>query len=116
MKQALRVLAILVLASCSRPQPEPAGLLPREKFKSTLLGSQLIEARLNHEMVNDKRLDMPVREYYAELFKAEGVSEQAFKTTFQWYVEHPADLKVIYEEILVELQKRADKPVAAIAH
>ena len=116
MKQALYGLAILVVAACTRPEQQPADLLSREQFKSTLLGAQLIEARLNHEMVNDKRLDMPVREYYAELFKTEGVSEQSFKATFQWYAEHPADMKVIYEEILVELQKRADKPVAAVGH
>ncbi len=105
----LPLLLFLLLISCSQqiPQP-PSDALPRDKFKRVLMESQLIEARLNHEMIIDKRLDTPVKTYYAEMFKQQGVSEEMFKKTFEWYAEHPEQLKPMYEEILVDLQHRTD--------
>jgi hypothetical protein len=97
----------ITVMACASEEVRPDGLLPREEFKDLLLEAQLIEARLNFEMVDQKRHDMPVRQYYAELFKARNTTEQAFKTTFTWYTEHPAELKAIYTEVLADLRERA---------
>ncbi len=102
------LLLMLACAACSRPAEVPKDILPRDTFKHALLGSQLIEARLNHEMVIDQRKDMPVKQYYSDMFKEEGITEEAFRKTFQWYAEHPEELKGVYTEILTELQQRAD--------
>jgi len=100
---------MVLLVACESPLPQPPqDALPRDKFKRVLMESQLIEARLNHEMIIDKRADSPVRTYYAEMFKQQGITEEAFKKTFQWYAEHPEQLKPVYEEILVDLQHRTD--------
>ena len=103
------MLLIMLLAACAQPVPQPpSDLLPRAKFKTVLMESQLIEARMNHEMIIDKRADIPVQAYYTEMLKQQGVTEEGFKKTFQWYAEHPEQLKPIYEEILVDLQHRTD--------
>jgi hypothetical protein len=70
--------------------------------------AQLIEARVNHESVIDKKSDIPDKSYYAEMFKAQGITEEAFKATFDWYVAHPAELKDVYNDVLTGLQKRVD--------
>mgnify|MGYP003383779695 CR=1 FL=1 len=102
------ILTVLLMAACSSPEERPNDLLPRDKFTEVLLEAQLIEARVNQEAVIDKRADIPDKSYYAEMFKAQGVTEEAFKSTFDWYVDHPAELKDIYNEVLVGLQKRVD--------
>jgi hypothetical protein len=53
-----------------------------------------------------------VKDYYAELFTEEQITEEQFKRTFQYYAEHPEELKAIYAEILVELDslKENDRP------
>jgi hypothetical protein len=103
---------LFLLAACSTAEAPSADLIERDKFKQVLLRAQLVEARLNHEMVIDHRTDSPVVTYYAELFKEEGVTEEQFKRTFQYYTEHPLELKAIYAEILVELDslKENDRP------
>ncbi len=98
----------LCLAACSTVEERPADLLPQDKFTQVLLEGQLIEARVNHEQVIDKFTKVPVLQYYTEMFKEQGVTEEQFKTTYQWYVDHPAELKDIYNEVLTGLQKRVD--------
>jgi hypothetical protein len=107
----MRTLALALMAcmtACASSEERPADLLPRDKFTQVLLEAQLIEARVNHEAVIDKRTEIPSKEYYAEMFKAQGVTEDAFRSTFNWYVHHPADLKVVYNDVLTGLQKRVD--------
>ncbi len=101
-------LSFIFMVACSSSEEQPADLLPREKFTEVLLEAQLIEARVNHEAVIDKKTDVPGKSYYAEMFKEQGVTEEAFKTTFNWYVAHPAELKDIYNDVLTDLQKRVD--------
>lgn len=111
-----RLLPLLfVLAACSTAEAPPADVLERAKFKQVLLGAQLVEARLNQEMVIEHRTDNPVEVYYTELFKKEGVTREQFEHTYRFYTEHPAELKVIYEELIVELdslkERAVDQPV-----
>lgn len=98
----------LGLAACSPVEERPADLLPRDKFTEVLLEGQLIEARVNHEQVIDKGTEIPVLRYYAEMFREQGVTEERFKTTYQWYVDHPAELKDVYNDVLAGLQKRVE--------
>lgn len=98
----------LCLVACSSVEERPTDLLPRDKFTEVLLEGQLIEARVNHEQVIDKITEVPVLRYYAEMFQEQGVTEEQFKTTYQWYVDHPAELKDIYNDVLAGLQKRVE--------
>lgn len=99
---------LLALAACGPEDARPEGTLPPEKFEQVLMGALLIEARLNHEMVVDKRADVPVQQYYDTLFKEQGVTEQEFKATYDHYVRHPEELKRIYERVLNDIQQHAD--------
>ncbi len=102
---------LLVLVACGPAGPPPPGPLDRATFKRLLLGSELIEARLQHENVIAKRSDSPVEQYYDDLFKEEGVTKEDFRRTFDAYTQHPAELKVIYQEVLAELDSLKDLPV-----
>lgn len=106
--RAFVIIMVLFLAACASSEERPAELLTREKFTEVLLEAQLIEARVNQESVIDKKADIPDKSYYAEMFKTQGVTEEAFKITFDWYVDHPAELKDIYNDVLTDLQKRVD--------
>lgn len=86
----------------------PEGLMERDDFKETLLDAQLIEARMNHEMILEQMKTMPVQKYYDELFEKHQITEDKFQKTFNYYTEHPDEMKEIYEEIMTELTLRKD--------
>jgi len=107
----MRTFAILLLVfqvACSVREERPADLLPRDKFTEVLLEAQLIEAGLNDGKVIDANTAGEDSSAYAAMFKAQGVTEQAFSATFEHYVDHPAELKEIYSDVLAGLQKRVD--------
>lgn len=97
------LLALLLLAACGTADAPPADLMDRASFTRVLLQAQLVEARLNHELVIGKRGDSPVERYYDELFRQQGVSREAFERTFDWYTGHPEELRTVYQEVLTTL-------------
>jgi len=107
----LYTMFVLCLVACAPQEPVPKDLLQREQFKEILLQAQLIEARVNHELIVEHISQVPTQQYYTELFEREGVSEEQFTTTFKYYTARPEELKAIYEEIITELTFRKDQPV-----
>jgi hypothetical protein len=109
MKRGL--LMLLVCSACGgATAPPDEGLLDRERFTDVLLQAQLIEARVNHELMVDHRVGSPVAKYYDELFQKEGVSREQFERTFDHYAARPEELRAIYEEVIAELARRKDGP------
>ncbi len=108
MKHIVLLVCLVLATACGTEQERPADLLERDTFTGLLVDAQLIEARVNREMTVDKRQDIPIKQYYAELFKEKDVSADAFHRTFQWYAEHPDELKAVYADVLTTLQLRSD--------
>lgn len=102
------ILVLMCLFGCAGQESPPVDLLQRAKFTEVLLEAQLIEARVNQESMIDKKADVPDMSYYAEMFKAQGVTEEEFRITYEWYVKHPEELKDIYNDVLSGLQERVD--------
>lgn len=103
-----RMVALFLLAACSPSTDIPPDLLERDRFTDVLLEAQMIEARLNHEMVIDKRADSPVQAYYDSLFTREGIDQEQFTRTYRYYAGRPEELKAIYEEVLTRLAHEQD--------
>lgn len=105
------LLVIFLLASCAQQEPEPpADLIGRDAFVQVLADVQLIEARINHEMVVDQRIDSPAQRYYDELYTDRKITKDHYARTYQWYAEHPERMKAVYEDVLVELGRRKEIP------
>ncbi|MBX2974127.1 MAG: DUF4296 domain-containing protein [Flavobacteriales bacterium] len=108
MRKLLLICLMAVACSASEEAPPP-DVLPRDRFKDVLLEAQLIEARMNHELVVAHVSTIPADEYYAEMFEAEGTTKEQFQRSFAYYTEKPELMKAIYEEILAELTRRKDE-------
>lgn len=108
MKYAWAVVLLLMACSGQDATP-PADVLPRARFKSILLEAQLIEARMNHELVIAHFTSIPGDQYYGEMFKAQGTTKEQFQRSFAYWSGRPDDMKAIYEEIVAELSRRRDE-------
>lgn len=102
------LLPVLLACGCAGNDGPPADLLPRERFEQVLVDAQLVEARVNQELVIDKRTDMPIERYYEEVFSKHGTTKEQFRKTFDWYTAHPKELMAVYEAVLIDLQHQAD--------
>lgn len=108
MNRPARFLVILVLAACTNAPPPPQAPLDRAEFERVLAGALLVEARIGQELTLEGRRDSTAAGYYDELYRQEGVSEADFKATYDAYLEQPELLKAVYEDVLNDLQHRAD--------
>lgn len=106
-----KVLATLVvLAACAAPQAAPEGVLPHERFVLLLTEAQLIEARVNRDLVLGPQVPAMADSFYMALFREQGVTREQFITTFDHYAARPEAMKAIYEEVITELGRRKDRP------
>jgi hypothetical protein len=84
-------------------EPLPPGYLSHDKMVGILLDIHLVEgARSGTLMLGDTNR---LADYYAKIYEKHNVTDSAFKTSFDWYTKHPEKLKVVYEEVLVNLSK-----------
>ena len=109
MRKLLPVLLILFAACGGREERSSADILDREKFKAVLLEATLIEARINHELIVDHQNSVPTNQYYQDLFKEQGITQEQFGRSFDHYAARPLEMKAIYDEILTELSRRKDE-------
>jgi hypothetical protein len=109
--RAAAPILLLVLAACGGHEQRPEGLLDRSTFTLVLAEAHLVEARMNHEVTVEHLQEVPVQEYYQEVFDAFGTDREQFTRTFQYYSAMPDSLKAVYEEVLDELGRRKDIPV-----
>jgi len=96
-------LLLWLLAGCSAPETPPADVMDRATFKRALFGTQVLEARLNHQRLIEQVSPDPGPRLYAAFFKEQGITRDRFERSFRWYSEHPALMRGIYEEVLNEL-------------
>ena len=108
MKNQAWIILVLLGLACGVKEDPPKAPLDREKFQQVLTESLLIEARTKEDLQVDKRSDDRVAGTYAEMFKKQGVSEADFKATYDAYLARPEELKSVYQDVLNELQQRAD--------
>lgn len=103
------VLLALVLLGCTAQEPAPpADLIARGAFVQVLADVQMIEARINHAVV-DQRTDSTGQNYYDGMYAERKITKDEYARTYQWYAEHPEQMKAVYEEVLVELGKRKEE-------
>lgn len=107
MKFFWAIVAFLFLGAC-QTEERPNNIMERDAFKAALLDAQMIEARMNHELVLEQMAAIPAEKYYEEMFQEHGITKAEFDTTFNWYTYHPVEMKTIYEEIITELSLRKD--------
>lgn len=108
----MRVLLLLLLLATACRAPEaavPPDVLPRDKFTAILVEAQLIEARTNHELVVAHHSSIPSEQYYADMFREQGTTKEEFQRSFAFWSGRSADMKSIYEEVLVEISRRKDE-------
>ena len=98
----------LLFTACGGTNKSPEAPLDRDRFEQVLMESLLIEARIAEEMRIDKRADIPAEAYYEEMFKMQGVTKVEFTTTYDAYLQKPEELRSVYQDVLKDLQHRAD--------
>ena len=109
------VLALWGLNGCSNPSPEDSktvGLVPRDTFVQVLTEVHLIEGVKKQRLMRNDDEGAIVLQHYAELFDRFDIDEKRFKTTYQWWYQHPEEMDGLLEEVgerLADMEREANR-------
>ena len=109
------VLALWGLNGCSNPSPEDSktmGLVPRDTFVQVLTEVHLIEGVKKQRLMRNDDEGAIVLQHYAELFDRFDIDEERFKTTYQWWYQHPEEMDGLLEDVgerLADMEREANR-------
>ncbi|MDB5283792.1 MAG: putative lipoprotein [Bacteroidota bacterium] len=97
---------LLLCIGCKQKLPGiPSSVIPIEKMKYILVDMHIADGVSQTKAqggVNEKQL---IREYYAQIYKNNGVTEQDYIKSYHFYEDNPALLNKLYEDVLTEMSK-----------
>ena len=105
------LLAALGIVACTNHEPpksDAQNLIARDTFVQVLTEVHLIEGVKKQRLMRDDEQGLIILQHYVELFERFDVNEERFKSTYQWWYQHPAEMDGLLEEVseaLSELER-----------
>ena len=96
------ILGLLLLA-CEGEAERPAGVLDFAEMVELVADVEKVEAHLK-TLNPDQSLVIETKERYGMLLSKHGISQEDFKTSYDWWREHPEQFQNIYELALAQLK------------
>ncbi len=103
----LTVAIFASLVSCSPEKPE--GILPREEMVSIMEEIYLSEEKVNHLALSRDSAKIVFEAMSKKVFENVQVSDSVFKRSFDYYMERPKDMELIYTALVDSLQLREQR-------
>ena len=105
------LLAALGIVACTNHEPpksDAQNLIALDTFVQVLTEVHLIEGVKKQRLMRDDEQGLILLQHYVELFDRFDVNEERFKSTYQWWYQHPAEMDGLLEEVseaLSELER-----------
>jgi len=105
----LSLMVIACIAAGCKDSSRPPGVLSKEEYASFLIEVYLTESRFGQLQLTP---DSALRLYLAhepELLAAHGLNDSTVKLTYEYYVNHPRELELVYTAVVDTLSLREQK-------
>lgn len=110
MKSLLFVFSIIVLASCSGNSKAKGDIIPADKMGSVLFDMNVAEEFVNLYVAKDSTKDKKaeLNKEYQKVYMLYDVTEQQFKSSYDYYKSNPATYKILIDSLNAKAQRRRD--------
>jgi hypothetical protein len=93
----------------------PENILAIDKLAPLLADMEIIEAAVVKKLVKSENYDTLFSKIYGEILLKHQVDKEQFKESYIYYLEHPQQLELLYDQVINELSKKQaavkmDKP------
>lgn len=92
----------VALISCGEKKPE--GVLSRAEMVAIMEDIYLSEEKVNHLALKRDSAKIVFEAMKDKVFEHAAVSDSAFKRSFDYYMEHPQEMELIYTALVDSLQ------------
>lgn len=101
MKNGLWLLVLLLTLACNQ-RSTPENLLSRDKMEDVLWDMMRADLFINNYMViKDANLNKQQQgiEFYTQILKLHHVSQEQFRTSFEYYRSRPDEIKILMDSL-----------------
>lgn len=104
MRTYFLIVTALVLFSCGGKDQLPKGVLPKEQMEKVLWDIARADELVSYQYSKDSSVNRFQKsvELYRQVFRIHKTNEEQFRNSFQYYQNHPQQLKPVFDS----LQKR----------
>lgn len=112
----LLVILLLLPLSCKKEEKLPPGVMTREEMVRWMIPIYLAEAKtqlLNLNKDSAYRIFLPLQD---SLKRSRGISDSVMVKSYQYYLDHSAELELVYDAVIDSLSLREQKLRQAIGN
>jgi hypothetical protein len=102
----ITALMVLLLA-CSSDSKPPAKYPDHDKMAWILKEMQLVDVGLQQDPAPLQQRDSIGRILYRRILQAQNVDSATFYDAYNWYVNHPKQLEIVYEKMIDKLSMQS---------
>jgi Domain of unknown function (DUF4296) len=110
MRLSIYTVLLLTLAiSCQEKEKETKGILTKPELSAFLIEMYLAEARIdNLSIVKDSAIKLFLP-YEEKLMKKFNLADSTLKKTYQYYIDHPKEMEMVYDAVIDTLNLREQR-------
>jgi hypothetical protein len=110
MRQFTYTIFLLTLFfSCQEKEKETKGILTKAELSAFLIEMYLAEARIdNLSIVKDSAIKLFLP-YEEKLMKKFNLADSTLKKTYQYYIDHPKEMEMVYDALIDTLNLREQR-------
>jgi len=107
MRTFLTLAIFAALVSCSPERPE--GILPKDEMVSIMEDIYISEEKVNHLALSRDSSKIVFEILSRKVFENAQITDSVFKRSFDYYMERPKDMELIYTALVDSLQLREQR-------
>jgi hypothetical protein len=103
------LLLLMLSTSCREKEKETKGILTKTELSAFLIEMYLAEARIdNLSIVKDSAIKLFLP-YEEKLMKKFNLADSTLKKTYQYYIDHPKEMEMVYDAVIDTLNLREQR-------
>jgi hypothetical protein len=102
-------LFIATVISCTSPDNPPAEILSKEQMAVVLREIYISEDRINRLGVANDSAKVLIEIFKDKVLAKHNISDSIFAISYDYYVDHPKDLELIYTALVDSLQLEEER-------
>jgi hypothetical protein len=98
---------VATLAACGDKKPE--GILSRHEMVKVMEELYIAEEKINHLALSRDSSKVVFEVIKGKVFEDAAMTDSVFRKSFDYYMEHPAEMELIYTALVDTLQLREQR-------
>lgn len=97
----------ILLFSCYDADKAPSGIIKPEEMKSILWDVMRAQSLSREIALKDSSVDIAfqTKSLTQKVFEIHKIDSTQFNKSYNWYVKHPTDLKLIFDSLYVQKER-----------